>query len=168
MPLPAPIKILTWMAAPILTGGTSRAGAATLGLAPIRDGTVARALETSAPVTRVSAVIHVMAAGHVPGVIRALAPVRAGIPVPTRDRARASARARMPAPTRVAVLVYARAAFRTPAWILASVRSGLGVPTRGGLGVPIKVLARGPATGAGRIQAPGQAAAEPGQEWIPG
>jgi hypothetical protein len=34
--------------------------------------------------------------------------------------------------------------------------------------MPIKVSARGPATGAGRIQAPGQAAPEPGQEWIPG
>ena len=61
MPLPAPIKILAWMAAPILTGGTSRAGAVTLGLAPIRGGTVARVLETSAPVTHVS-VIHAMAA----------------------------------------------------------------------------------------------------------
>src|SRR5262252_9131666 len=98
MPLPAPIKILAWMAAPILTGGTSRAAAVTLGLAPIRDGTVARTLETSAPV------------------IRVLAPVRAGIPVPTRDRARASARARMRAAIRVAVPVHARATFRTPAW----------------------------------------------------
>jgi len=62
MPLPAPIKILAWMAAPILTGGTSRAGAVTPGLAQIRDGTVPRALEISAPVTRVPAVIHVMAA----------------------------------------------------------------------------------------------------------
>src|SRR5215469_3276871 len=135
MPLPAPIKILAWMAAPILTGGTSRAAAVTPGLAPIRDGTVPRALETSAPVIRVSAAIHVMAAVHMLVVIRALAPVGDGIPVPTRDRARASARARMRAATRVAVPVHAHGAFRTPAWILASVRSGLGVPTRAGVAV---------------------------------
>jgi hypothetical protein len=268
------------MAAPILTDGTSRAGAVTLGLAPIRDGTMAGPPETSALVTRASmtrapAVIHVMPAVHVLVVIRALAPVRAGIPVPTRGGTRASGRARMLVPTRVAVPVHTRAAFRTPAWILASVRSGPGVPTRagvavraragdrapawartpgsarvgflmlagtrvpvltragfravgragalgaihavalpraaglvpgqarnpvpdgrghramvrrpacrcpprlarwhpktpwarGGLGVPIKVLARGPATGAGRIQAPGRAAAGPGQETILG
>jgi hypothetical protein len=206
--------------------------------------------------------------------IRALAPVRAGIPVPTRGEARASARARMPAATRAVALVHARAAFRTPPWILASVRSGLGAPTRaggvvrararrrapawaripgsarvgflmlagiqvlalirvgfrgvgrgglrairaagfpraaglapglarnlapdgrghramvprpacrspprlarwhpntprarGGPGMPIKVLARGPATGPGRMPAPGRVAADPGQEWIPG
>ena len=123
------------MAAPILTDGTSRAGPVTLGLAPIRGGTMAGPLETSAPVTRISvarapAVIHVMAAVHVLVVIRALAPVRPGIPVPTRAGARASARARMRAATRVAVPVHARAAFRTPAWILALAPSGLGVPTR--------------------------------------
>jgi hypothetical protein len=128
------------MAAPILTDRTSRAGPVTLGLAPIRDTTMAGSLETSAPVTRVSvtrapAVIRVMAAVHVLVVIRALAPARAGIPVPTRAGARASGRARMPVPTRVAVLVHARAAFRTPAWILASVRSGPGVPTRAGVAV---------------------------------
>ena len=58
------------MAGPALTGGTSRAGAMTSGLALIRAGTVARALETRAAVTRVSAtrvsaVIHAMAAVRV-------------------------------------------------------------------------------------------------------
>ena len=43
------------MTGPILTGGTGRAGGVTLGLARTHAGTVARILETSAPVTHVSA-----------------------------------------------------------------------------------------------------------------
>lgn len=104
------------------TGGTSQTGAVTLGLALIRTGTTARALETSEPVTRVP--------------VTRVPVIRAG--------ARAWPRGWIPPLTHVTFRVHARAAFRTPAWILALARSGLKVPIRAGGAVRARAGVRGP------------------------
>jgi hypothetical protein len=70
------------MTGPILTGGTGRAGGVTLGMARTHGGTVARILETNAPVTRAS-VTHV-SARHALVVTRASAATHARRAGPAR------------------------------------------------------------------------------------
>jgi hypothetical protein len=143
---------------PTLTGGTSRAGAATLSAVLTRAGTVVPVPETHVATAQASAVTHATAAAHVPMAIHVLATIRAGAQVPASARILVLARAafQIPAwiqasarwgpvapthagaqvPARGRILVLARAAFQIPAWIQASPRSGLPAPIRAG--VPVR------------------------------
>ncbi len=155
------------MAGPIPTDDTGRPGGGLTALGLTGSGMATCTPATRAPATRA------LAATHVTVGIRALAATRAwsaglarageavwirgwirarrAVPSPgparawIRDGARASARVRMLALICAAFLARAPAAFLTPAWMLASARSGFAVPARAGVLVQASAGLRAPA-----------------------
>jgi len=151
------------MAGPIPTDDTGRPGGGLTALGLTGSGMATCTPATRAPATRA------LAATHVTVGIRALAATRAwsaglarageavwirarrAVPSPgparawIRDGARASARVRMLALICAAFLARAPAAFLTPAWMLASARSGFAVRARAGVLVQASAGLRAPA-----------------------